>query len=150
MPPPGRSAALVNRSRDSGAETKKRMNSKVEQNRTASSADIAKYALAIALVAAGVVGFYWFGQWPVALRGLLVIGGLVAGTLVFLTSFKGVQTREFLAESRFELRKVVWPTRQETVTTAIFVTIMMVALSVFFLGIDSVFGTVVNWLLKLA
>jgi preprotein translocase subunit SecE len=49
-----------------------------------------------------------------------------------------------------EGRKVVWPTRQETVTTAIFVGIMMVILAVFFLGIDSLFGAVVKWLLSLA
>ena len=48
------------------------------------------------------------------------------------------------------MRKVVWPTRQETVTTAILVAILMTVLAVFFLGIDSVFGYVVNWLLKLA
>jgi preprotein translocase subunit SecE len=40
--------------------------------------------------------------------------------------------------------------RQETTTTAIFVGIMMLILSVFFLGIDSVFGMIVQWLLKLA
>jgi preprotein translocase subunit SecE len=57
---------------------------------------------------------------------------------------------EFIRQVQAELRKVVWPTRQETTTTAIFVTIMMVALAVFFLGIDSVFGAVVNWLLKIA
>ena len=57
---------------------------------------------------------------------------------------------EFIRQIQAEMRKVVWPTRQETVTTAIFVAILMVLLSVFFLGIDSVFGYVVNWLLKLA
>jgi preprotein translocase subunit SecE len=44
----------------------------------------------------------------------------------------------------------VWPSRPETVTTAIFVGIMMVVLSVFFLGIDTLFGSVVRWLLSLA
>jgi preprotein translocase subunit SecE len=57
---------------------------------------------------------------------------------------------EFMRQVQAEMRKVVWPTRQETMTTAIFVAILMVLLSVFFLGIDSVFGYVVNWLLKLA
>ncbi len=57
---------------------------------------------------------------------------------------------EFIRQVQAEMRKVVWPTRQETVTTAIFVAILMVMLAVFFLGIDSVFGFVVNWLLKLA
>jgi preprotein translocase subunit SecE len=57
---------------------------------------------------------------------------------------------EFIRQVQAEMRKVVWPTRQETVNTAIFVAILMVLLSVFFLGIDSVFGVVVNWLLTLA
>jgi preprotein translocase subunit SecE len=57
---------------------------------------------------------------------------------------------EFMRQVQAEMRKVVWPTRQETVTTAIFVAIMMVLLAVFFLGIDSLFGTVVRWLLSLA
>ena len=57
---------------------------------------------------------------------------------------------EFIRQVQAEMRKVVWPTRQETVTTAIFVGILMVILAVFFLGIDSLFGYVVNWLLKLA
>lgn len=57
---------------------------------------------------------------------------------------------EFVRQVRTETSKVVWPTRQETITTAIFVGIMMVILSLFFLGIDSAFGAVVSWLLTLA
>jgi preprotein translocase subunit SecE len=57
---------------------------------------------------------------------------------------------EFMRQVQTEGRKVVWPTRQETVTTAIFVGIMMVILAVFFLGIDSLFGAIVRWLLSLA
>ena len=57
---------------------------------------------------------------------------------------------EFIRQVQAEMRKVVWPTRQETVTTAIFVGILMVILAVFFLGIDSLFGFVVNKLLTLA
>lgn len=57
---------------------------------------------------------------------------------------------EFVNQVRSEARKIVWPTREETVKTAIFVFIMMLILSVFFLGVDSVFGTIVAWLLTLA
>lgn len=57
---------------------------------------------------------------------------------------------EFLRQVQSEGRKVVWPTREETVRTSIFVFIMMLILSVFFLGVDSLFGTVVRWLLSLA
>jgi preprotein translocase subunit SecE len=57
---------------------------------------------------------------------------------------------EFMRQVQAEARKVVWPSRQETVTTAIFVGIMMVLLAVFFLGVDSLFGMIVKWLLSLA
>ncbi len=57
---------------------------------------------------------------------------------------------EFMRQVQAEARKVVWPTRQETVTTAIFVGIMMVLLALFFLGIDTLFGSAVKWLLSLA
>jgi preprotein translocase subunit SecE len=57
---------------------------------------------------------------------------------------------EFVRQVQAEMRKVVWPTRQETVTTAIFVAIMMTVLAVFFTGVDSLFGAIVRWLLSLA
>ena len=57
---------------------------------------------------------------------------------------------EFFNQVKAEARKVVWPSRQETVTTAIFVGVMMLILSVFFLGIDTLFGYAVRLLLQLA
>lgn len=57
---------------------------------------------------------------------------------------------EFFNQVKAEARKVVWPTRQETTTTAIFVGIMMLILAVFFLGIDTLFGKTVQLLLSLA
>ena len=57
---------------------------------------------------------------------------------------------EFMRQVQAEARKVVWPTRQETVTTAIMVAIMITLLALFFLGIDTVFGWVVRQLLALA
>ena len=57
---------------------------------------------------------------------------------------------EFVRQVRSETNKVVWPTREETIRTAIFVFIMMVILSVFFLGVDTVFSAVVRFVLTLA
>ena len=56
---------------------------------------------------------------------------------------------EFINQVRAEGRKVVWPSREETIRTSIFVFIMMFVLSLFFLGIDSAFGAIVRWLLTL-
>ena len=57
---------------------------------------------------------------------------------------------EFINQVRAEARKVIWPTRAETTSTAIFVGIMMFILAVFFLGIDSIFSLIVRSLLSLA
>jgi len=95
------------------------LNSRIEQPKAGGSAgDIVKYALALLLLVGGVFAFYWFeGQWPTVARVMSVLGGLIAGGLVFMVTAKGAQTREFLGESRFELRKVVWPSRQEAMRT---------------------------------
>jgi preprotein translocase subunit SecE len=57
---------------------------------------------------------------------------------------------QFINQVKTETSKIVWPTREETIRTAIFVAILIVILSVFFLGVDSLFGTVVAWLISLA
>ena len=57
---------------------------------------------------------------------------------------------EFMRQVQAEARKVVWPSRQETTTTAVFVGLMMLVLALFFLGVDSVFGKIVQFLLSLA
>jgi len=108
------------------------MNSKVEHSKTAaaSAGAIVKYAVALALVLAGLVAWWWFaGQWQAPVRALAVVAGLVLGALVFLATAKGRDTREFLVESRFELRKVVWPTRQEALRMTWVVGIVVVVLS---------------------
>lgn len=56
----------------------------------------------------------------------------------------------FLKQVQAEGRKIVWPSWDETVRTAIFVFILMLILSFFFLGVDTLFGAVVRWLLALA
>ncbi|TWG88520.1 preprotein translocase subunit SecE [Luteimonas sp. J16] len=105
-----------------------------------------RYALALLLVAAGVFAFYWFdGQWPGAARIAAVMVGVVAGLAVFLTTAKGHQTREFLYESRFELRKVVWPTRQEAMRMTWIVMVVVVIIALLLAGFD----TIIQWLVKL-
>lgn len=66
------------------------------------------------------------------------------------TPKKKTSIPDFARQVRSETGKVVWPTREETVRTAIFVGILMLILSVFFLGIDSLFSIIVNWLMTLA
>ena len=122
------------------------MNTKVEQAQQAvTAADVAKYVLAAALVAGGLFAFYWFGQWPGPVRALVAAAGVIAAAAVIALTAKGRQAREFLSESMFELRKVVWPTTQETrkITLMILVVVVIVSL------ILSAFDFVISWLIRL-
>jgi preprotein translocase subunit SecE len=124
------------------------MNTMVEQAQQAvAPADVAKYVVALLLAAGGIVAYYWFGQWPAPLRVLTVSAAIVAAFAVVATTAKGRQGRDFLSESLFELRKVVWPTQQEarrvTIVVLIVVVVVSLILSLFDLGIS----WVVRWLL---
>ena len=78
----------------------------------ASSADIAKLVVAILLVAAGIVGYYLLDN--VWLRWGCVVAGLALGAVVIALSGYGKRLWAFTESARVELRKVVWPTREET------------------------------------
>ena len=123
------------------------MNSKTAPAKhTASGGDIVKYVIAGLLVVAGVFAFFWFqGEWATWMRVVAVIAGLVLGAVVFMTSSKGPELREFFKETRFELRKVVWPTRQETLRTTWVVMIVVVVVSLILGGFD----LVIQWFTKL-
>ena len=124
------------------------MTSKTLHDPSASAGDIAKYAVALLLAVAGLVAFYWFdGQWPTGVRVLVLVAGLAAGAFAFMATSKGAEAREFLAESRFELRKVVWPTREETTRTMWVVIAVVILMSLMLAGMDLVIQAAVKWLL---
>ena len=77
-----------------------------------------------------------------------MVAGLVGAGVVFMNTAKGVETREFLMESRFELRKVVWPTRQEAMRTTWVVMIAVVLISLILAAFDQVISLGVKWLLS--
>ena len=112
------------------------MNVKAENHESSQVGDVAKYVVAVLLVVAGIVGFYWFAAWATPLRALLPLAGVVAAGAVFAMTAKGRLTREYLGEARFELRKVIWPTRQETIRTTIMVIIVVILVSLLLGVID--------------
>ena len=121
------------------------MVTKTEQ--TASAFDTLKLALALLILIAGVVGFYYFEDESQLLRviGMLVIVG-IAFFIVSMTDI-GRRSLGFVKDARVEVRKVVWPTRQETLQTTMAVLIMVVIVAIMLWGIDSLLGLGVNSLL---
>ena len=86
-----------------------------------SPTDLVATALAVfmGLIVAGVGAYYYFPDASVALRAAGVVGSIAAAIAVFMTTVRGQELWQFIQSSRVELRKVIWPTKNETVQTAI-------------------------------
>ena len=99
--------------------------------------DILKLAIAAGVLVGGIYGYYWYLQWSLPLRVLLVLGGLAAGIAIAMTSTQGQRLWAFIQGARIEIRKVVWPTKQETTQTALAVFVFTLIMAMFFWGLDS-------------
>jgi len=99
--------------------------------------DILKLLMAAGLLVGGIFGYYWYLEWMLPLRVLLVLGGLAASIGIVATSTQGHRIWAFIQGSRIEIRKVIWPTKQETTQTAIAVFIFTLVMALFFWGLDS-------------
>ena len=114
-----------------------------EQTETGATAlDTVKLAAAAAILVAGIVAFYWFENLPVAVRWLIVFASLGLGIFVALQSVQGRAFWQFVQGSRVELRKVVWPTRQETLQTTLVVFVAVTVMGIFFWFLDWILGSV--------
>jgi preprotein translocase subunit SecE len=100
-------------------------------------ADTAKLIASIILVVGGVAAFYVLKSRPEAWASwVAMFGAFLVGILLFAFSQYGRNFWLFFLESRVELRKVFWPTRQETFTTTVVVLVFVAIASVFFWLLD--------------
>jgi preprotein translocase subunit SecE len=100
-------------------------------------ADKIKIALAALLVVAGLAGFYYFGDSPAIVRLASVLAGLAAAAFVFWTTASGKHFYVYAQESVAETRKVVWPTRKETIQTTAIVFAFVVIMALFLWAVDA-------------
>jgi preprotein translocase subunit SecE len=98
---------------------------------TMNALDIVKLVIAGALLAAGIAGYYLLSEQPLILRVLAVIGGTVAGAAVAWFTAPGRTFAGFARESIVEVKKVVWPTRKETIQTTAAVFAFVVVMAVY-------------------
>ena len=104
----------------------------------------------VGVVVGAVVAFYALGKQDLWLRVLALLVLLAAALATFFTSETGKQLIAFGRDAVKETKKVVWPTRKETIMTGVMVLIMTSLLGLFFLGVDAFFDAVVRFLLSLA
>ena len=107
--------------------------------------DKAKIALAVLCVMAGVAAYYYFSEYAVVLRVLMVLAGLAAGAGVAWLSQPGKEFLAFAQEARAEAGRVSWPNRKETLQTTAIVFAFVVVMALFLFSVDATLA----WMVKL-
>jgi preprotein translocase subunit SecE len=111
----------------------------------ASAKDNALMILSIVALLAGVVAFYWYEEDPLALRLAMVGSGVVVAVGLAWVSWYGREFWQFAQAARVELRKVVWPEREDTVRTTVLVIVFASLMGLFFWFLD----LILTWLIRL-
>ena len=107
------------------------------QSDDSSVLDILKLLVAAGLLVGGLFAYYYYLQVSLPLRVLMVLTGFAGGIVIAMTSKQGKKLWVFIQGSRIEIRKVVWPTQQETTQTTIAVFVFTLVMALFFWGLDS-------------
>ena len=107
--------------------------------------DKAKIALGVLCVIAGVAAYYYFSEYAVVLRVLMVLAGLLAGAGVAWLSQPGKEFLAFAQEARAEAGRVSWPNRKETMQTTAIVFAFVVVMALFLFAVDASLA----WIVKL-
>ena len=119
----------------------------VQTEQTGNGLDILKWIIVAAFLAAAIVGNAYFAEQSLLIR---VVAILVTASIAFLvaaTTTKGRAALGFAKEARVEARKVVWPTRQETVQTTLIIMLAVAFMSLLLWGIDAILVKVVAFAL---
>ena len=118
------------------------MNAKAEAKE--SRFDLLKWLLVAVLVVVAVVGNQYFSAQPILYR---VLGILVMAAVAGFIALQTVKGRAFFIlakEARAEIRKVVWPSRQETTQTTLIVVAVVLVMALLLWGLDSLLGWLVS------
>ena len=105
-----------------------------------SAYNTALWVVAVVLVAAGIYGNIYFGGESLLYRVLGLLAVAIVAALVALQTSEGKAFWELLKGARTEIRKVVWPTRQETMQTSLLVLAVVVVVGFILWGLDTLLG----------
>jgi preprotein translocase subunit SecE len=108
------------------------------------SFDFLKWSVIVLLLAGAVVGNYIFAEQSILVRAIAVVAAIAIAGLIAMQTVKGHTAVAFAKESRTEIRKVVWPTRQEALQTTGIVLVATLIMSLLLWGLDSVLFWVVG------
>jgi preprotein translocase subunit SecE len=116
-------------------------------NSRSSTSDLARWIIVWALIAAIVVGNSYYSDAAFLYRLIAVIVFSIFGAVIGLSTHRGRQFRDLVAEARTEMRRVVWPTRVETGQTSVIVLVCVVIVALFLWMMDLGFGATISFLI---
>lgn len=109
--------------------------------------DKIKLLLSALLLVTGIAGFYLLADKALVLRILAVLAGFGAAIAVLWTTAQGQNSLGFIGDSIAEAKKVVWPTRKETIQTTVAVFLLVLVMAAFLAVVDIGFAYMVQWLM---
>lgn len=108
--------------------------------------DSLKWLFVVVLLLAGLIANHYYSDVSMPLRVLAWFAVLIISGFIATTTQKGKWVLVFFRDSRMELRKVVWPTREETVQTTLVVAVMVIVLALLLWGMDGILVWLIGWL----
>ena len=100
------------------------------------SFDVVKFLLALSVLVVSLVGFYYYADASKLFRVLGVLTGVGISGAIVASAVKGKNAISFVREAQVEVRKIVWPTRQETLQTTLFVMIVVIVFAILLWVLD--------------
>jgi preprotein translocase subunit SecE len=112
----------------------------------ASKFDTLKLASAVLILLMAVAAFYYFVDYLLLVRVIVLLAAVGVAVAIALTTELGGNVLGFLKDARMELRRVVWPTRQETLQTTLAVMLMVIVMGIFLWLLDMLLFWIVRLL----
>ncbi|BAE73403.1 preprotein translocase SecE subunit [Sodalis glossinidius str. 'morsitans'] len=122
------------------------MSANTEAQGSGRGLEVVKWLVVAILLVVAIVGNYYCRDYHLLLRALAVVLIIaIAGGVAMITA-KGKSTVAFAREARTEVRKVIWPTRQETLHTTLIVAAVTAVMSLILWGLDGILVRVVSFI----
>ncbi|MGX8940611.1 preprotein translocase subunit SecE [Symbiopectobacterium sp. Eva_TO] len=122
------------------------MSANTETQGSGRGLEVIKWLVVAALLVVAIVGNYYYRGYSLPLRALAFVILIAAAGGVALLTAKGKATVTFAREARTEVRKVIWPTRQETLHTTLIVVAVTAVMSLILWGLDGILVRLISFI----
>lgn len=122
------------------------MSANTEAQRSGRGLEVVKWLVVAILLVVAIVGNYFYRDYNLPLRTLAIVLIIAIASGVAMMTAKGKSTVAFAREARTEVRKVIWPTRQETLHTTLIVAAVTAVMSLILWGLDGILVRMVSFI----